>query len=97
MTIVLLLKESIIAKISTQYLHILIYIYIFLKFWGGHCLPSQTMPPSLAILFIFMGHINGCPWDNSFFFFFLREFQSIVFASDDNSLLSDQNTNQFLV
>ena len=28
---------------------------------------------------------------------FFREFQSIESASDDNFLLSDQNTNQFLV
>ena len=31
------------------------------------------------------------------FFFFLREFQPMVSTSDDNSLLSDQDTNQFLV
>ena len=31
------------------------------------------------------------------FFFFLREFQSIASALDDNSLLSSQDTNQFLV
>ena len=32
-----------------------------------------------------------------FFFFFLREFQPMASAHDDNSLLSDQDTNQFLV
>ena len=30
-------------------------------------------------------------------FFFLREFYLMAFISDDNSLLSNQNTNQFLV
>ena len=30
-------------------------------------------------------------------FFFLREFQPMASTSDDNSLLSDQDTNQFLV
>lgn len=30
------------------------------------------------------------------FFFFFREFQPMM-SVDDNSLLSDQNTNQFLV
>ena len=33
----------------------------------------------------------------TFFFFFLREFQLMTFASDDSFLASDQNTNQFLV
>ena len=31
------------------------------------------------------------------FFFFWRKFQLIVSAPDDNSLSSDQDTNQFLV
>ena len=31
------------------------------------------------------------------FFFFFGDFQSIVFALDDNSISSDQNTNQFFV
>ena len=37
--------------------------------------------------------------DNEFFFFFgLREsFKSMTFALDDNSLLSDQDTNQFFM
>ena len=30
-----------------------------------------------------------------FFFFFLRKFQPMVSALDDNSLSSDQDTNQF--
>ena len=30
-------------------------------------------------------------------FFFLREFQPMAFAPNDSSLLSDQDTNQFLV
>ena len=34
-------------------------------------------------------------WD--FFFFFEREFQPMVSAPDDRFLLSDQDTNQFLV
>ena len=33
----------------------------------------------------------------TFFFFFKREFQPMAFTPDDNSLLSDQDTNQFLV
>ena len=32
-----------------------------------------------------------------FFFFFEREFQPMMFALDDSSLSSDQDTNQFLV
>ena len=32
-----------------------------------------------------------------FFFFFLREFQPLVSIPDDNFLLSDQDTNRFLV
>ena len=31
------------------------------------------------------------------FLFFFREFQPMTSASDDSSLLSDQDTNQFLV
>ena len=34
---------------------------------------------------------------DSFFFFFKREFQSIMSAFDDNYLSSDQDTNHFLV
>ena len=33
----------------------------------------------------------------SFFFFFLREFQLMTSTPDDNSLSSNQDTNQFLV
>ena len=36
-------------------------------------------------------------WDFFFFFFFEREFQPMVSASNDRFLLSDQDTNQFLV
>ena len=38
--------------------------------------------------------------DDEFFFFFLREresFKSMTFAQDYNSLLSDQDTNQFFM
>ena len=33
----------------------------------------------------------------SFFFFFFKKFQHITSTSDDSSLLSNQDTNQFLV
>ena len=36
-------------------------------------------------------------WILSDFFFFLRKFQPMASVHDDNSLSSDQNTNQFLV
>ena len=32
-----------------------------------------------------------------YLFYFFREFQPMAFASDNGSLLSDQDTNQFLV
>ena len=36
--------------------------------------------------------------DNEFFFFFLREsFKSMTLTLDDNSLLSNQDTNQFFM
>ena len=34
---------------------------------------------------------------NTFFFFFWKEFQPMASAPNDNSLLSDEDTNQFLV
>ena len=36
-------------------------------------------------------------WEHSQLYDMLREFQSIASTSNDNSLLSDQDTNQFLV
>ena len=36
-------------------------------------------------------------WILSDFFFFFRKFQPMASVHDDNSLSSDQNTNQFLV
>ena len=46
--------------------------------------PSETLPVELI----------GTHF--KFFFFFEIEFQSMASAHDDNSLLSDQDTNQFL-
>ena len=45
-------------------------------------------------------NIQNCVYFLKFwvpFFFFLREFQPMVFAPDDSYLSSDQDTNQFLV
>ena len=46
---------------------------------------------------IFMSIIFSQYFHKKLFFFFEREFQPIASASDDSSLLSNQNTNWFLV
>ena len=63
--------------------------------YGNH--PNVSYSNNLSRKWVFSFIIIFFNNMHTFFFFFEREFQPMIFALDDSSLSLNQDTNQFLV